>query len=49
MIASALEDMAQVLLEEGEPLPLPNPDVTAPDADLMELVPLSLGVGSSRE
>jgi predicted RNase H-like HicB family nuclease len=25
MIASALEDMAQVHLEEGKPLPVPNP------------------------
>jgi len=40
MIASALEDMARVLLEEGKPLPLPNVDVTAPDADLIEFVPL---------
>jgi len=39
MIASALEDMAQMHLDEGKPLPVPNPDSTAADADLVELVP----------
>jgi len=48
MIASALEDLAQTLLEEGKPLPLLNPGASAPDADLVELVPLSVGVGASR-
>ena len=47
MIASAMEDLAQCLLEEGRPLPTPNPDATA-DADLIELVPLSVHVGASR-
>src|SRR5438105_6612773 len=47
MIASALEDLAQILLEEGKPLPIPNPDATA-DADLIELVPLSVHVGAPR-
>jgi predicted RNase H-like HicB family nuclease len=37
MIASALEDLAQLLVEEGKPLPTPNPNATAPDADLVEL------------
>jgi len=48
MIASALEDMARLLLEEGKPLPLPNADVTSPDADLIEFVPLSVGAGVPR-
>jgi predicted RNase H-like HicB family nuclease len=48
MIASALEDMAQMHLEEGKPLPLPDPDATAPDADLIELVPLSVEAGVLR-
>jgi predicted RNase H-like HicB family nuclease len=48
MIASALEDMARMLLEEGKPLPLPNADVTAPDADLIEFVPLSVEAGVPR-
>ena len=48
MIASALEDMAQTHPEEGKPLPMPNPEATAPDADLVELVPLSIEVGVPR-
>ncbi len=37
MIASALEDVAQMYLEEGKPLPVPNAEASAPDADLVEL------------
>jgi predicted RNase H-like HicB family nuclease len=48
MIASAMEDLAELLLEEGKPLPTPNPDASATDADLIELVPLSVHVGTSR-
>ena len=48
MIASALEEMAQLMIEEGKPLPVPDPTVGAPDADLVELLPLSVGVGFSR-
>ena len=48
MISSALEDLAQMLLEEGKPLPGPNPEATAPDADLIELTPLSVEVGAGR-
>jgi len=48
MLASALEDLARLLLEEGKPLPRPNPDASAPDADLIELIPLSVEVGASR-
>jgi len=46
MIASAMEDLAQSLLEEGKALPTPNPEAAA-DADLIELVPLSVHVGTS--
>lgn len=48
MIASAMEDLAQLLLEEGKPLPVPSPDAVASDADLIELVPLSVHVGTHR-
>lgn len=48
MIASAMEDLAQILLEEGRPLPTPDPGAAAPDADLIELVPLTIHVGASR-
>jgi predicted RNase H-like HicB family nuclease len=47
MIASVMADLAQCLLEEGRPLPTPCPDATA-DADLIELVPLSVQVGVRR-
>jgi hypothetical protein len=47
MIASAMEDLAQCLLEEGRPLPTPNPDAAA-DADLVDLVPLTVHVGALR-
>ena len=42
LIASALEDLAALLLEEGEPLPVPDHEASAVDADLVELVPLSV-------
>ena len=45
MIASALEDLAQALLEEGKALPVPSGDAHSSDADLIELVPLSVHAG----
>ena len=48
MIASALKEIAQMHLEEGRALPVPNRDVTAADADLIELIPLSVEAGASR-
>lgn len=47
MVASALEDLAQALLEEGRPLPVPSDDVHSADADLIELVPLSVHAGNA--
>ena len=47
MIASALEDLAQMLLEEGKPLPVPSIGELACDADLVELVPLSVHAAST--
>jgi len=46
MIASALEDLAQALLEEGRALLVPSEDVRNPEADLIELVPLSVHAGA---
>ena len=48
MIASALEDLAQSLLEDGKALPTPNDNASAPDADLVELVPVSVYAGTPR-
>ena len=48
MIASAMEDLAQSLLEEGKPLPTPDPNATS-EADLIELIPLSIHVGTPRD
>ena len=42
MIASALEEMAETFLEEGKPLPSPNPALEDSEADLIELIPLSV-------
>ena len=46
MIASALEDLAQLFLEEGRALPIPSQAAQRPDADLIELVPLSVHAGT---
>jgi predicted RNase H-like HicB family nuclease len=48
MIASAMEDLAQILLEEGKALPVPSPEASAAEADLIELIPLSVHVGTFR-
>ena len=48
MIASALEDMAESYLEEGRPLPTPSATATDPEADYVELIPLSVAVGTTR-
>ena len=47
MIASALEDLAQALLAEGKALPVPSDEVESPDANLIELVPLSVYAGTT--
>jgi predicted RNase H-like HicB family nuclease len=47
MVASALEDLAQALIEEGKPLPVPSEDAHCPAADLIELVPLSVHAGTA--
>lgn len=47
MIASALEDLAQALLEEGKPLPVPVEDADSAEADLIDLAPLSVHAGTA--
>ena len=42
LLASALVDMAETNLLHGEPLPIPNPTCTDPDADLEEPIHLLL-------
>ena len=49
MIASAMEELAEILLEEGKPLPVPDPNASSDAADLIELVPLSVHAGALRE
>ena len=44
MIASAMEDLAECRVEEGKPLPPPDPEAAA-DADLIEIVPLAVRAG----
>lgn len=46
MIASALEDLAEAMLEEGKPLPVPSEDAHNANADLIELVPLLVYAGT---
>ena len=38
MIGSAMEDLAMLLLEEGKPLPEPNPSAISAEADLVAYV-----------
>ncbi len=42
LLASALADMAELYLQEGKPLPQPNPSATDPEADLEEPIYLLL-------
>jgi len=42
LLASALVDMAQTQLLQGEPLPIPNPEAHEPDADIEEPIYLLL-------
>lgn len=48
MIASALEEMAESYLEEGRPLPVPSATAMDPEADYVELIPLSVAAGATR-
>jgi predicted RNase H-like HicB family nuclease len=44
-LAGALFDMAETNLLRGEPLPLPDPNRTDPDADLEEPIYLTIQTG----
>lgn len=46
LLAGALVDMAETNLLHGESLPLPDPDITDPDADLEEPIHLLLKASS---
>lgn len=46
MIRDALRLMAECLLERGQPLPKPNPRARDKKAELLEIVRLSIRVGS---
>ncbi len=46
MIRDALRWMAETLLEEGEPLPLPNPRARDKKAVFQEIIPLRIHVPS---
>lgn len=48
MIAGALEDLAQIRLEEGKPLPIPDEAAADEDADLVEILPLTVEAGAGR-
>lgn len=45
LLASALLDLANLCLERGEPLPLPNPTLSDPEADVEE--PLHVHLSAS--
>ena len=47
MIASAIEELAQALLEDGKALPVPMDDAQSADADSIELVPLPVHAGTA--
>ena len=46
-LAGALFDMAETNLLSGEPLPLPDPKVSDPDADLEEPIYLTIQTGET--
>jgi len=48
MIADALAELAQIYLEEGRPLPQPDREAADAEADLIELLPLTVEAGASR-
>lgn len=49
LLVSALLDLAEIALERGENLPLPNPKLSDEDADLEEPIYLHLRASTSVE
>ncbi len=49
LLSSALVDMAETSLLQGEPLPRPNPDATDPEADWEEPIYLLVQAASRIE
>ena len=49
LLSSALVDMAEISLQNGEPLPMPDPMMTHPDADLEEPIHLLLSAAQHIE
>lgn len=45
-LAGALVDLAEIALESGQPLPIPNPAATDADMDIEEPIYLHLGASS---
>ena len=48
-LAGALVDMAETYLLDGKPLPLPNPELTDPEADVEEPIYLFLTASANVE
>ncbi|MCS6978308.1 MAG: hypothetical protein NZM31_15060 [Gemmatales bacterium] len=46
LLALALVDLADYMLEQGEPLPKPDPSASDPDADVEEPIYLQLRVST---
>ncbi len=49
LLASALIDLADLCLDRGEPLPVPDPSRTDPDADIEEPLYLHLRASTAVE
>ncbi|WP_437227383.1 type II toxin-antitoxin system HicB family antitoxin [Planctomicrobium sp. SH661] len=47
MLASALVDVAESYILDGDPLPVPNPSVNDPDAELVEPIYLLFNASSA--
>jgi predicted RNase H-like HicB family nuclease len=46
MLRDALREMAESFVEQGKALPLPDPKVTDPDAEVLEPIRLSIRIQS---